>query len=232
MFREIIAYVLFLHTIVVNNRVNIVFVSILFAASCCYEVKAQNTMRINYKDGSVYDTPIEQIDSITFIDKNTTSQEIALFGTWMWGSAEAGYYELLTFNEDKTYIGYDYYVEYGFDTYTYGTYSNNGIMLNLRSNGYGYSRMYRWFITGLTDNALKVMTQMGNFVYYRVHPKIITMNLGDYIECEDDDYFVFADGIKVLIQDNKLLALTIGTTYIQRYNATTNCIYAYKVIVE
>ena len=38
--------------------------------------------------------------------------------------------------------------------------------------------------------------------------------------------------IKVLIQDNKLLALTIGTTYIQRYNATTNCIYAYKVIVE
>ena len=59
---------------------------------------------------------------------------------------------------------------------------------------------HRWFITELTDNALKVMTQMGNFVYYRVHPKIIKMNLGDYIECEDDDYFVFADGIKVLIR--------------------------------
>ena len=173
------------------------FILLLLGIIVISKIIAQNTMRINYKNGNALEIPIERIDSITFVEKDTTIQESSLIGAWMWGSTEAGYYELLTFNEDKTYIGYDYYVEYGFDTYTYGTYSNIGIMLNLWSNGYGYRRMYRWFITDLTDNALKVMTQMGNFVYYRVHPKTITMNLGDYIECEDDDYFVFADGIKV-----------------------------------
>lgn len=116
------------------------FILLLLGIFAISKIIAQNTMRINYKNGNALEIPIERIDSITFVEKDTTIQESSLIGAWMWGSTEAGYYELLTFNEDKTYIGYDYYVEYGFDTYTYGTYSNNGFMLNLWSNGYGYRR--------------------------------------------------------------------------------------------
>ena len=49
-------------------------------------------MRINYKDGSVYDTPIERIDSITFIEKVSEDLlEVTLLGEWFWGSKEKGY---------------------------------------------------------------------------------------------------------------------------------------------
>lgn len=44
--------------------------------------------------------------------------------------------------------------------------------------------------------------------------------------------FLFADGEVVSIEDNKLLGISPGTTYVQKQSAATNRIYAYKVIVE
>ena len=200
--------------------------------SLCSKLSAQNTMRINYKDGSVYDTPIERIDSITFIEKTEVPSEATLIGEWFWGNTEKGYYEVLTFNDDRTYTGYDYYLEYGFDTWTYGTYMANGVMLNLWSNGYGYRRRYRWFVTGLTENALEVMTQMGSFVYYRVQPETFSLRVGEEsYACDEDDYYVFTDGVKVSDDDGKIRGLSEGTTYILKYTAASGLIMAYKVIV-
>ena len=69
---------------------------------------AQSHMRIHHKGGGHSDVAIEQIDSITFVDgSDLPVNEGSLVGSWLWGDAEAGYYELLTFNEDKTYTGYD-----------------------------------------------------------------------------------------------------------------------------
>lgn len=55
---------------------------------------AQNHMRIHYKGGAVNDIPVEQIDSITFVQKDTPEEEASLIGEWFWGSVEQGYYEL------------------------------------------------------------------------------------------------------------------------------------------
>lgn len=142
---------------------------------------------------------IEQIDSITFVDRSDLpANEGSLVGGWLWGDAEAGYYELLTFNEDKTYTGYDNYFTYGFDTMTYGWYMQMGSMLTLQSNGYGYNRRNNWFVMGLTGNALDVMTKMGRFVYYRLQPEVIRLKLGDSsLAFSNVDKFVFADGVIV-----------------------------------
>lgn len=213
------------------GRVILLIVLVVFS---CHKLEAQNTMRIYYKDGSVYDTPIERIDSITFIEKVSEDlHEVTLLGEWFWGSKEKGYYEVLTFNEDKSYIGYDYYMEYEFDTWTYGTYMDNGIMLNLWSNGYGYRRTYRWFVTALTENAMEVMTQMGSFTYYRVQPEVYSVRIGEEsYECNEADYYVFTDGTKVTdIDGRKLKGISEGTTYILRYNAASGLIMAYKVLV-
>ena len=205
-----------------------IFIIIIF----CSESFAQNTMLINYKGGSISEVPIERIDSITFVEKNEEAQEVPLFGEWFWGSKEKGYYEVLTFNEDRTYTGYDYYLDYGFDTWTYGTYMVNCIMLNLWSNGYGYRRTYRWYVTGLTENALEVMTQMGSFIYYRIQPEVYSLKVGEELYlCKDDDYYVFVDGVKVLGHDGKLKSVSEGTTYILKYNAESGLILAYKVVV-
>lgn len=48
----------------------------------------------------------------------------------------------------------------------------------LQSNGNEYSRRYNWFVMGLTDNALDVMTKIGRFVYYKLQPKVIYLQLG------------------------------------------------------
>ena len=195
--------------------------------------EAQNVMRVNYKDGSVYDVPIERIDSITFIEKKAEQQNATLVGEWFWGNKEKGYYEVMAFNEDRTYIGYDYYLEYGFDTWTYGTYMANGIMLNLWSNGFGYRRTYRWFMTGLTENALEVMNQMGSFIYYRIQSEIYSLKVGkELYACKDRDYYIFTDGVKVSENNGKLKGISEGTTYILKYNAEPGLIMAYKVIVE
>ena len=207
--------------------------TVLFSILFALQSDAQNAMRINYRDGSVYEVPIDRIDSVTFVKKAMESNDVTLLGEWLWGSREKGYYEVLTFNDDRTYMGYDYYLEYGFDALTYGTYMANGIMLNLWSNGYGYRRMYRWFVSALTENALAVMTQLGSFTYYRVQPEMYSLRVGEEShECTGGDYYVFTDGVKVSVNEGRLKGLVEGTSYILKYDAKSALIMAYKVIVE
>jgi len=208
-------------------RITIIIVLVLTGR----HIAAQNTMRIHYKSGVTHDITINEVDSVTFIEKNET-EEITLAGDWLWGSEEKGYYEVLTFNDDRTYTGYDYYIEYGFDTWTYGTYIQNGIMLNLFSNGYGYRRTYKWFMMGLSENALEVMTPMGRFIYYRIQYEVYSLKVGDesYI-CKDGDYYVFTDGIIVSDNNGKLKGISEGTTYVLKYNVESGLIMAYKVVV-
>lgn len=193
---------------------------------------AQTHMRIHHKGGEHSDVPIEQIDSITFVDSDDVqAEEVKLTGSWLWGDTEAGYYELLTFNDDNTYTGYDNYFAYGFDTTTYGWYFRQGNLLMLQSNGSGYNRKYTWFITGLTENALEVMTKMGQFTYYKLQPETIMLHVGESLECENGNSFVFADGVVARITGNKLVGLSKGTTYVQKKISNTN-ILSYKVVVE
>lgn len=205
---------------------------ILIVAFFSIQSVAQNTIRIHYKNGSICDFPICDVDSITFIEGNAEEQEPKLLGAWLWGDVKAGYYELLTFNDDKTYTGYDNYFMYGFDTMTYGWYMQMGSMLTLQSNGFGYNRRYNWFITSLTGNALEVMTKMGPFTYFRLQPEVIHIKVDESLVCEDGDSFIFSDGIVARIDGNKLYGVKEGTTYIQKRIAKSNLIYAYKVIVE
>lgn len=212
---------------------NRLYVLLILSVFLCHKMIAQTTMCINYKDGSVYEVPIERIDSITFIEKKDAQNEATLIGEWLWGSKEKGYYEVLTFNEDRTYTGYDYYLEYGFDTWTYGMYMANGIMLNLWFNGYGYRRTYRWFVSALTENALEVMTQMGGFTYYRVQPEIYSLKVGEEsYECSGGDYYAFTDGAKVSNNEGRLKGISEGVSYILKYDAKSGLIMAYNVIVE
>lgn len=212
-------------------RTVVVFFFLLDLPLVC---QAQNTLRIHFKNGGHSDVAIEQVDSITFIKgDDTPAAEVSLVGTWLWGNQEQGYYELLTINDDHTYTGYDNYFTYGFDTMTYGWWTQIGAMITLQSNGFGYQRRYNWYLTELTENALGVMTKMGPFTYYKVQPETLHLKVnGAPLTCEGDDAFVFADGVVVAIQENKLVGLIAGTTYIQKRIAATNTILAYKVIVE
>jgi len=208
-------------------------VLLVFTMGVC-GIHAQTHMRIHHKGGEHSDVPIEQIDSITFVDgSDLPVNEESLMGSWLWGDTEAGYYELLTFNEDRIYTGYDNYFTYGFDTMTYGWYKQMGSMLTLQSNGYGYNRHYNWFVMGLTGNALDVMTKMGRFVYYRLQPEVIRLKLGGSpLAFSNGDSFVFADGVVARITEEGLQGVSMGTTYVQLYIAESNCIIAYKVVVE
>ena len=114
---------------------------------------------------------------------------------------------------------------------TYGWWSQIGAMLTLQSNGYGYQPRYSWYITELTGNALGVMTNTGPFTYYKVQPETLTLQVNGILTCEDGDSFVFADGVRAAIQDNTLVGLSAGETYIQKYIAASKCIVAYKVVV-
>lgn len=195
-------------------------------------IEAQNTVRIHYKDGGYADVPMAKIDSLTFIKAEAEeTEEATLIGSWLWGKQGADYYELLTFNQDHTYTGYDNYYTYGFDTQTYGWYSYYGAMLTLQSNGFGYNRRYNWFVTTLTANALEVMTKMGPFTYYRLQKAVIRLQTGQRLSCEAGASFVFADGIVAKIDDEKLVGLVAGTTYILKKSAE-GMILAYQVVVE
>ena len=193
---------------------------------------AQNAMRIHYKNGFISEFPISEVDSITFTQDCAYQQKDTLSGSWLWGDAEAGYYELLTFNDDKAYTGSDNYFTYGFDTMTYGWYRLMGSMLTLQSNGFGYNRRYDWFVVGLTGNALDVMTKMGRFIYYKLQPEIIYLHINEEHHAGDDgNSFVFADGTIANIIDGKLKGMAVGTSYTQKYVAGSNLILAYKVVV-
>ena len=205
------------------------FVVLLFGAQM---LNAQNTMRIHYKDGTCGDVAVEQIDSITFVDGEEAPLMADLKGCWLWGNTEAGYYELLTFNEDHTYTGYDNYFTYGFDTMTYGWWGQMGAMLTLQSNGIGYQHRYNWFITALTENALGVMTKMGPFTYYKVQPNPIRLKVGESLSCNDDESIIFADGIIASIEDNQLRGLNKGETYILKMRDKDQMIVGYQVVVS
>lgn len=199
----------------------------------CNQVIAQSHMRIHHKGGRHSDVPIEQIDSITFVNGDEgMDKEGELVGSWLWGDAEAGYYELLTFNDDNTYTGYDNYFTYGFDTMTYGWYYGYGSLVTLKSNGFGYNRKYTWLVMGLTENVLDVMTKMGRFTYYRLQPEIYSIKVGEesYV-CKDGDYYIFTDDVKVADNNGKLKGISEGTTYILKYDAEFGLILAYKVVV-
>lgn len=205
---------------------------ILALLLCSVSLMAQNTMKVYYKDGTEQDISISKIDSVSFSNQETAVEDVSLTGSWFWGKTGAEYYELITFSDDHTYTGYDNYFTYGFDTMTYGWYSLYGNMLTLQSNGYGYQRMYNWFVIGLTSNALEVMTRMGPFTYYRLKPEVLYISSsGVYTGFADDDAIVFADGVTVKADGNKLQSLSPGTTYILVRNGEDK-IWAYKVIVR
>ena len=215
-----------------KERLRVLIVTMI-VLSVCNKCIAQTHMRIHHNDGGHSDVPIEQIDSITFVnDDEAATEEAELVGSWLWGDVEAGYYEMLTFNSDRTYTGYDKYLTYGFDTMTYGWYIRYGSLLTLQSNGFGYNRRYTWFLTGLTENALEVVTKMGSYTYYRLQPETITLKIGESKECGDGDSFVFADGVVVGIDDKRLVGMAVGVTYVLKHNVNGNNIVAYKVIVE
>lgn len=140
----------------------------IILAFCCMETEAQNTMRVTQKDGAVLDLPIANVDNITFVTVEEQEGAISICGTWKWVGVEEGYSETLTFNADGTFTCVDNFFAYGFDNQTYGTYMFFGSMLNMRSNGYGYSRFYQWMVTELTEEKLTVLTKMGSFTYTRV----------------------------------------------------------------
>lgn len=199
----------------------------------CIDMYPQHMMRIHHRDGMRVDVAVGDVDSVTFINKTDGEETIPeLIGNWLWGDVEAGYYEELSFNSDKTFTGYDNYFTYGFDTMTYGMYGQVGTILTLWSNGFGYQRRYTWFIMGLADNALLVMTKMGPFTYYRLQSDVIRMKVNESLSCDEGDSWIFADDVLVHKNGNNLVALARGTTYVQKLVGSTNIIVAYKVIIE
>ena len=213
-----------------NKRCLISFIALM---SFCSSIISQNVMRIHYHDGTNQDIYTSQIDSVTFIEKEVTEENASLTGSWLWGKKGSEYYELISFNDDHTYTGYDNYFTYGFDTMTYGWYSMHGNMLTLTSNGYGYQRIFNWFVMGMTSNALEVMTRMGQFTYYRLQPDILRISQhGTYTGFSDADTIVFADGVVVKCDGNLLQGITSGTTYILLQRGIDDTIVAYKVIVD
>lgn len=194
----------------------------------------QTDIRVYFHNGHNEDFPIEEIDSISFVDKDDeTHTEISLLGSWLYGSTEMGYYELLTFNEDRSYLGYDNYFTYGLETETFGWYFDMGNMLTLQSNGFGYQRTHRWFVTSRTKNALEVMTQMGRFVYYKLQNEVIHLSVSSSpFVCKNGEECIFADGVIVKVSHNQLVGLTEGISYVLILQSATNTIMAYKVVVE
>ena len=201
---------------------------------CCFcaSIMAQDVMRVHYKDGTEQDISISQIDSVTFVEKKIPEESVSLTGSWLWGSKERGYYELITFDDDNTYVAYDNYFMDGFNTMTYGWYLEDGNLLTLQSNGFGYNRKYTWLVTGLAENALEVMTKMGSFVYYKLQPEVITINKDEEVGCPEEGTIVFADGVIVKAENKKLQGLAEGSTYVLIYRASDDKIVAYKIVVK
>ena len=121
---------------------------------------------------------------------------------------------------------------YCFDTQTYGWYSLHGVMLTLQSNGFGYQRRYNWYVTAFTENALEVMTKMGAFIYYKLQPEVIRLQVGNTLSYEDEGVIIFVDGVIVKSESNNLVGAAPGVTYILKREQSSNTIYAYKVIIE
>jgi len=188
---------------------------ILLLIGVCQGLLAQTDLRVHYKDGTSVDIPLSMIDSLTFEDVVADTTEAAravLTGSWVWGNVQREYY--------------------GFDSWTYGWYSQLGTMLTMWSNGFGYQRRYNWFVTGLSANALEVMTQMGPFTYYRLQPEPLSMSTGGVLPLSEGDTVVFADGVVVAAEGSSLRPLGSGTTYVLIRRQATDEILAYQVVVR
>ena len=209
---------------------------ILYITICltvlCISAYAQNTLRIHYKNGTTADVTIADVDSLSFVEKTSEPATATLAGSWFWGSVEAGYYELATFNTDNTFTAYDNMFSFGYETSAYGWYSQLGNMLVMRAYGYGYLRRYNWFVSTLTDNQLTVITEMGPFTYYRLQPDVIYMKLGDTLPLTQGETLVFADGVTLQAANNSLKALLPGITYILKSITATGQTWGYKVVVS
>jgi hypothetical protein len=205
----------------------------LFTLLLCQGLAAQSHIRIHYKDGSHADVALSSIDSLTIVSIDSTATAATLTGTWVWANRERGYYEVLTLNDDYTYTGYDNYFDYGFDSQTFGFYSNYSSMLTLWSNGYGYQWRYQWFITALTENSLSVMTRNGPFTYYRLLLDVVHLSRSSSpINIGEGEELLFTDGVIVdSTSDGRLQPLSSGTTYILKRNISTNQTWAVRVVV-
>lgn len=74
---------------------------------------------------------------------------------------------------------------------------------------------------------------MGPFMYYKLQSETLRLQVSGELTCEEEgDTFIFADGVIAAIQNNKLVGLATGMTYIQKRIAASNLINSYKVIVE
>ena len=214
-----------------NMKANLILLTVL-ATMLPALAMAQNTMRITYKDGTIQNVDITRVDSIIFVDMEPKPQDASITGDWMWGGLREGYYEVISFATVRTFTAEDCYFAYGYTNHTYGTYTYSGIQLNLFSNGIGYKRMNRWFVTYLSDNELEVMTQMGAFTYYRLQPETIRLKAWkDRLACEEGEVWSFADLTTAGIEDGQLVGLQPGTTYVQKLNTADNTTKAYKVEV-
>lgn len=129
-------------------------------------LNAQNTMRIHLKDGTPLDIPLENVDSISFIEvEQEQTEKATIVGTWYWESKEDGYSETLTFNADGSFFCVAHYFSLGFETNTYGFYNLFGSTLKLWTNGYGIGRFQHWMIAELNESKMTVLTRMGSFTY-------------------------------------------------------------------
>ena len=209
---------------------------ILYITICltvlCISAYAQNTLRIHYKNGTTADVTIADVDSLSFVEKTSEPATATLAGSWFWGSVEAGYYELATFNTDNTFTAYDNMFSFGYETSAYGWYSQLGNMLVMRAYGYGYLRRYNWFVSTLTDNQLTVITEMGPFTYYRLQPDVIYMKVGDTLPLSQGETLVFADGVTLQAANNSLKALLPGITYILKSITATGQTWGSKVVAS
>lgn len=179
-------------------RVTIIIVLVLIGS----HITAQNTMRIHYKSGVTHDISITEVDSVTFIEKNET-EGITLAGDWLWGSEEKECYEVLTFNDDRTYTGYDYYLEYGFDTWTYGTYIQIGMMLNLHTSEY-------------TPDLILIYLGFNDFEYGVPVSCAPISNRGQTnLQYFEDTYHQMLTGLRYFYPNAKIVCATLMRTTLQ-----------------
>ncbi len=200
---------------------------------CSTALTAQDAMRVHCNDGTELVVPVSQIDSVTFTGNAALPEDTQLTGCWLWGDKDAGYYELLTFNGDGSYTAYDNFFTYGYDTTTYGRYSWKGNMITLQSGGFGYQRIYRWFVTGLAAGALEVMTRMGQYTYYRLQTEVLYLSPDEPCNVlSEDDTIIFADGVIAgTDKDGRLKGLAQGTTYVLVLTKQDK-VLAYKTVVK
>jgi hypothetical protein len=64
-----------------------------------------------------------------------------------------------------------------------------------------------------------------------VQQEPLRVQVGGRLGCGEGDSFTFADGVVVAIENNQLVGLKAGQTYVQKYVAASNSVLSYKVIV-